>query len=114
MASCGVETMATEVNMKHKETGLSKTGYIGFSWTTLFFGAFPALLRGDYPAFLGAFAIIVVLGLITAGIGGLIAMFIWAFMYNKQYTRMLIEKGYEFSDTKEMNASAAAAVGQAA
>ena len=106
--------MATEVNMKHKETGLSKTGYIGFSWTTLFFGAIPALFRGDYLTFLGAFVIIVVLGLMSAGIGGIIAMIIWAFMYNKQYTRTLIEKGYEFSDSEEINATAAAAVGQSA
>ncbi len=106
--------MATKVNMKHKDTGLAKTGYIGYSWTTLIFGAFPALFRGDFLTFLGAFVIAFVIGIFTAGIGGWVAMIIWSFMYNKHYTTKLIEKGYEFSDSEEMNTSAAEAVGQSA
>ncbi len=104
--------MATKVNMKHKETGLFKTGYVGFSWTTFFFGAFPALFRGDFLTFLGAFVIFLVLSAVTAGIGGLVASIAWAFMYNKYYTTKLIEKGYEFCDSEETNAMAAVAVGQ--
>ena len=105
--------MATKVNMKHKETGLFKTGFVGFSWTTFFFGAFPALFRGDFLTFIGLFVILVIVGAFTAGIGGWVAVIIWSFMYNKYYTTKLIEKGYAFSDSEEMNASAAVAVGQA-
>jgi len=40
--------MATRVKMKHKDTGLTKDGFVGYSWTTLFWGFWPALFRGDY------------------------------------------------------------------
>jgi hypothetical protein len=103
--------MATAIKMKHKETGLSKTGFIGYSWTTLFWGFFPPLFRGDFLTFLGVFAVLVVLSVGTAGIGALIAMIIWSFMYNKSYTTRLIEKGYKFCDSEEANANAAAAIG---
>ena len=35
--------MATRISMRHKESGIMKVGYYGFSWTTFFFGFFPAL-----------------------------------------------------------------------
>ena len=103
--------MATEIKMKHKETGLLKNGFIGYSWTTLFWGFFPALFRGDFLTFLALFVAVLILGGITAGIGGLIAMVIWSFMYNKYYTTKLIEKGYEFCDSEEANANASVAIG---
>lgn len=105
--------MATKVKMKHRETDLFKTGYFGYSWTTLFFGAFPALFRGDFLTFIGVFVILLIVGVFTAGIGAWVAMIIWSFMYNKHYTTKLIEKGYIFSDAEEINGRAAAAVGQA-
>lgn len=99
--------------MKHKETGLTKTGFIGFSWTTFFWGAFPALFRGDFLTFLGLFVFVFVAGALTAGIGAMIGLIVWAFMYNKYYTSKLIEKGYEFADSEQMNHNAAVAIGQA-
>lgn len=59
---------------------------LGFSWTTFFFGGFPALIRGDWITGL----IICLLNFITWGIAGFIA----AFMYNKMYAKSLFEKGY--------------------
>ncbi len=59
---------------------------LGFSWTTFFFGGFPALIRGDWITGL----IICLLNIFTWGIAGIIA----AFMYNKMYAKSLFEKGY--------------------
>ena len=99
--------------MKHKETGLTKDGFIGYSWTTLFFGSFPALFRGDFITFIGVFVVLIILGIISFGIGAFIAMIVWSFLYNKYYTRKLIEKGYQFDDTPELNKTAEQFVGVA-
>lgn len=103
--------MATSIKMRNPKTGLTKQGFYGFSWTTFFFGMFPALFRGDFLTFIGAFVILIILAAITFGIGAFIAMFVWAFMYNKYYTRKLIEKGYRFDGTSQENALAAEALG---
>lgn len=103
--------MATKVVMKHKDTGIMKDGYFGFSWTTFFFGFFPALFRNDYVTFLGGFAISLILGLATFGIAWLVIGIIWAFMYNKYYTRKLLEQGYIFADYGYKNTEAAEALG---
>ncbi|WP_223871824.1 hypothetical protein [Candidatus Dactylopiibacterium carminicum] len=61
--------MATRIVLQHKETGFIKNGYYGFSWTTLFFGFMPALFRGDFITFFGAFAVMLIIGLVTVGFG---------------------------------------------
>lgn len=59
---------------------------LGFSWTTLFFGGIPALMRGDWIP-----GIIILIGsMLTWGIVAIIA----AFIYNKMYAKSLFEKGY--------------------
>ena len=103
--------MANRIALKHKESGLVKDGFYGFSWTTLFFGFWPALFRGDYITFVGGLVIIVILAVFTFGIGAFIAMLVWAFIYNKYYTRKLLEKGYAFAGTEGENALAAASLG---
>lgn len=103
--------MATAVRMTHQDTGLIKTGYIGFSWTTLFFGFFPPLFRSDFKTFIGAFIVMFIIALVTMGIGVFVASLAWAFMYNKYFTRSLIERGYRFTDTDSLNQQAKAAVG---
>ncbi|PWC39298.1 hypothetical protein [Azospirillum sp. TSO35-2] len=95
--------MATVVMMKHPQTGLTKKGLVGFSWTTLFFGGFPALFRGDW----GMGLLLMVLSIFTGNLSGLIA----AFLYNKHYTSKLIEKGYQFADTDALNSIARAKLG---
>lgn len=99
--------MAKIIQMKHKLLGVNKTGFYGFSWTTLFFGFFPALFRGDFLTFIGGFFVVIILGFMTLGVGSLIAMLVWAFFYNDYYTKKLLECGYEFAGTTEENIQAA-------
>jgi hypothetical protein len=80
--------MATKIMMHHPTTGISKSGFYGFSWTTFFFGGFPALFRGDILIGL----VVIVLNVLTWWIAGII----WSFFYNKHYTHKLVEKGYVF------------------
>ena len=98
--------MATAVMMKHPDTGLIKKGFVDFSWTTLFFGGFPALFRGDF--LVGV--IFIVLACFTLGLSSVIV----AFFYNKQYTTKLIEAGYQFADSEGLNSIARAKLGVAA
>ena len=80
--------------LKQPSTGILKKGFYGFSWTTLFFGGFPAIFRGEI--LLGL--VVIVVNILTCGIAGII----WAFVYNKKYTLGLLEKGYTFSDAEEI------------
>ncbi len=59
----------------------------GFSWTTLFFGPIPALLRGDILWGIG----MILVSIITGGL----SLVVFPFIYNKIYIKALIEKGYE-------------------
>lgn len=89
--------MATRIQMRHSKTGVYKDGFIGFSWTYLFFGFFVPLFRGHYPMTAIHFLIYLV-NWMTFGILGVIM----AFMFNKFYTLRLIEDGYEFDDSEEL------------
>jgi len=97
--------------MKQRETGIMKDGYYGFSWTTLLFGFFPALFRGDFITFIGGFVITAIIALVTFGIGALFINLVWAFMYNKYFTRKLLERGYAFAGSEGDNALAASNLG---
>lgn len=78
--------MAREVQLK--KGNLIKKGYVGFSWTTLFFGAFVPLTRGDWKWA----GIILGINLISGGF----ASIFFAFKYNENHIRELLEKaGYE-------------------
>jgi hypothetical protein len=103
--------MAEIVMLKHKQTGIEKKGFFGFSWTTFFFGAFPALFRQDFITFLGVIVIEIVVGCFTFGIGSVVCGFAWAFMYNKYYTRKLLMNGYVFDDAPARVALASARLG---
>ena len=77
-----------EIKLVNK-TGLLKNCTLGFSWTTLFFGFFVPLFRGDI-----IFASIML-------ISTLIIPFLWIifpFIYNKYYIKSLLEKGYYPAD----------------
>lgn len=73
----------TTLIMKHPQTGQLKQAPIGFSWTSLFFGPWVALYRGNY----WAFPIWFILNIFTCGIAS-------PFFYNKFYLKYLINRGY--------------------
>jgi hypothetical protein len=60
--------MATEIRLRNPKTGDEQVGYEGYSWTSLCFGAFPTLLRGDIALGLAVLFVIVVLGIISRGL----------------------------------------------
>jgi hypothetical protein len=77
---------SASVFLKNPHTGQLREAPVGFSWTVLFFGPFPALFRQDWFGFL----IILLCALVTFGLSGLVFMFI----YNGMYLRSLIRNGY--------------------
>jgi hypothetical protein len=89
--------MAIKVQMRHSRNGLYKDGYVGFSWTYLFFGFFVPLLRGHYTLAFYHFLIFFFLSPVL-----LIVQPLLAFTFNKWYTRRLIEEGYYFDDEVEL------------
>lgn len=104
--------MATSIMLKHTETSLLKKGFYGFSWTTLFFGFFPALCRGDFVS-AGIMIGIMLLSLLIFSFLGIFIYFvfeiIWSFIYNKRYTLKLISQGYElYGNDKELKAAQSA------
>jgi len=83
------------VNLKHAQGGVLKSVKVGFSWTTLLFGFFPALFRGDIK-----WAVIMfIVAFITFGL----AWLIFPFFYNKIYIKGLLEKGYVPADDSSRN-----------
>lgn len=81
--------MATEINLK--KGNLAKKGLVGFSWTTLFFGFFVPIFRGDFTWAI----IMVVLEAITCGASNIVMAF---FYNNKIYTAKLLENDWEPAD----------------
>jgi len=90
--------MAKKVALIHPQTGLMKSGFYGFSWTFLFFGWFVPLFRGELLIALMHFVITILTAFLW--------QIIFAFLYNKQYTTRLLEKGYVLNDTDEVNEEA--------
>ena len=85
------------INLK-TDAGLTKTVKLGFSWTTFFFGFFPALFRGDLKWAAIMFVMSLVVGVVTLGFGAWVPGIIFSFVYNKIYIKELIEKGYSPAD----------------
>ena len=78
-----------KITFTNPQTGKTKKAPVGFSWTVLFFGPFPAFFRGDWK-----WGLIMLLAfLLTAGLSDLVFMFI----YNKLYIKGLIARGYQAS-----------------
>ena len=97
--------MATAVVIKHTPSGLTKTGYVGFSWTYLFFGWFVPLFRGE----LGVAALHLLFTLVTGGLWQLV----FCFLYNRQYMTRMLTNGWVLADGEGRNAIAASnATGQ--
>ncbi len=116
--------MATTINLK--KGNLIKKGFVGFSWTTLFFNFWVPVIRGDARwaivmfifLFCYSFVVVVTIGgmfadtsdidkipdneligiFLIVSLGSIIIDIIFAFTYNKQYTTRLLESGYEPTD----------------
>ncbi|MEW6320466.1 MAG: hypothetical protein AB1635_05200 [Acidobacteriota bacterium] len=103
--------MARVVRLRHRQSGIEKRGFYGFSWTSFLFGGFPALLRGDLWYGIGVLGVGIAFGLVSAGFLWFVVSVIWAFVYNRNYTHRLLESGYELADTPERNEKARQALG---
>jgi len=87
--------MARRVSLSSVHTGELRDVPVGFSWTSLLFGPFVPLFRGDLKYFFGIVLGGFVFGILTYGIAALV-LWIWqAFSYNQRYVRSLLEKGYK-------------------
>ena len=66
---------------------------VGFSWTVLFFGAFPALFRQDWMGFGIMAGILILTGFLGLAI---IPLVIFAFIYNdKMHLKKLLDSGWK-------------------
>jgi len=92
--------MATSVLIRHRESGLTRSGYVGFSWTYLFFGWLVPLFRGE----LGVAALHLLFTIVTGGLWQLIV----CFLYNRQYMTRMLTGGWVLADSEGRNALAAA------
>ena len=74
------------VRIVHGDSGLVKTGYIGYSWTYLIFGWFVPFIRGE----LGISLLHLVITVVSAGLSQLI----FPFIYNRQYMNRMLTSGW--------------------
>ncbi|MFJ7312666.1 hypothetical protein ACIQVE_07815, partial [Pseudomonas sp. NPDC098747] len=81
------------IKLKNEGTGQFKEVPVGFSWTTFFFGFFPALFRGDFKHFF-------ILFFLTVPTAGIVLIIYW-FKYNKFYTNDLISRGFKAVMSKQ-------------
>ncbi len=99
-------TSTGKVRMTNARTGDIRHGVFGFSWTSLLFGGFTPLLRGDVAAGLILIAIAATAGFFSGGVLWFAVNLIPAATYNDIYTRGLLCRGFEFDDTPETVAAA--------
>ena len=78
--------------MENPNTGIIKKAPVGFSWTTFFFSALPALFRGDIKWFIIQLLIVCFIPILTN--------VVFAFIYNKIFIKKLLEKGYKVRDVE--------------
>ena len=81
--------------LRNPRTGQTKKRKQGFSWTTLFFGVWPALFRADWKWFGLGLLITFGAGVLTLGFGGLVYHVVAGFKYNEWHLNDLRDKGFE-------------------
>jgi len=87
--------MAQKIRIRHTESGITRNGYVGFSFTYLFFGWLVPLIRGEIK--IGALHL--VFNIFTFCLWQLIACFI----YNRQYMTRMLTNGWELNDSDANN-----------
>jgi hypothetical protein len=81
------------ISFENASDGRMKKAPVGFSWTTLFFGFWVPVFRGDWK-----FAIIMfVTSIPTFGLTQLV----FCFLYNKWYVEKLVENGFKVDSIKK-------------
>jgi len=84
-----------KIILKHGQSGLTKSGYVGYSWTYLIFGWLVPVVRGE----IGIGFLHFILTLITFGF----FQIVMPYLYNKQYMTRLLTNGWQLFDTEELN-----------
>lgn len=87
-----------QANLVNKQTNAVKTVKVGFSWTTFFFGFFPALFRADWKWFSIMLLSTIVVGASTMGYGSFLVSLVFCFIYNKLYVNDLLNNGFQPMD----------------
>ena len=79
--------MATSVRLIHPASGMTKKGYVGFSWTYMFFGWIVPIFRGEMLTAL----LHLIFSIFTVFIFHIVEMF----LYNGQYMRRQLADGWQ-------------------
>lgn len=83
------------VLIKHTQSNIVKSGYVGYCWTYLLFGWIVPIVRGE----IGIGVLHLVITLVTFGL----FQIIMPFLYNKQFMTRHLNSGYALGDTDEIN-----------
>jgi hypothetical protein len=77
--------------------GITKDVKIGFSWTTFFFGIFPAIFRGDGLGVLSLFLLGIASILLATEVHPIFYLLnlVGPFCYNQNYIQRLLDNGYK-------------------
>lgn len=92
-----------KIRVKHKESMVEGSCFIGYSWTYFFFGFFVPIFRGEI--LIGALHLI--FSIVTFGVFQLVM----PFLYNKQYSIRLLTNSWELNDSEENNTLARVKIG---
>ncbi len=87
-----------KVLLRHRESGLIRNGYFGWSWTYQVFGWLVPVVRGEMVIAVMHF----VFTIFTFGI----FQIVMPFLYNKHYMTRLLTDGWEIYDSDEVTARA--------
>jgi hypothetical protein len=94
-----------KIKIKHQESGIDKSCFVGYAWTYFFFGFFVPIFRGEI--------LIGVLHLIFSIMTFGVFQIVMPFLYNKHYSTRLLTDGWELADTEENNDLAKIKIGMA-
>tara|TARA_B100001094_G_scaffold194126_1_gene187978 strand:- start:112 stop:432 length:321 start_codon:yes stop_codon:yes gene_type:complete len=92
-----------EIKIRHKESGIESTLFVGYAWTYFLFGFFVPIFRGEITIGLSH----LILSLLTLGLFQLVM----PFLYNRQYSTRLLNDSWVLNDIPEKNELAEARLG---